>query len=269
MGARWKWRNTKEVISALLNTIEWIDVATERCKERLLRHSEVSEFFKAVERTLTDLLPDKDSDAYRIFERDILSSIHWGSDDEDQYASASDAQVFESYRDAVMLVAASVDESSVRGLLGSSGEFLRPEYHLSSGDRYHAMRIVLKIMQCARKELIIVDNYLDDTMLDYIEALAARVSIRLLTKRAKKLFVDLLREFVQTRPNLEARMTGEFHDRYIVIDGASVWHIGPSIKDIGKKAGRISRVLDVEESLRITADIEDCWAKGEDVLLAS
>lgn len=52
--------------------------------------------------------------------------------------------------------------------------------------------------------------------------------------------------FNEQYPVLELHYTGEFHDRFLIVDGALAYHIGASLKDAGKKCFAINRIEDRE-----------------------
>lgn len=90
------------------------------------------------------------------------------------------------------------------------------------------------------------------------------LAVRLLTK-AEKLKADFNTELAAFRKQhaavtLEICTEEAFHDRFIVIDGVDVYHIGASIKDAGGKAFMISRVQDAINVTALVTSIERAWA---------
>ena len=150
--------------------------------------------------------------------------------------------------------------------LMSVGADGKSEYILPPGDEYRAMSLVLRVMQLARARLFVADAWLDDTVFPFLEAVNPDVEIRLLTAKRKPMFSALLEALQKTRPNIGARECGECHDRFLVIDDSTVWHLGASINGLGSKLARLSRVTDEEDRKRYLGIFDDLWRKGTAVL---
>lgn len=131
----------------------------------------------------------------------------------------------------------------------------------SEHDAYVAIR---DILGRAKTKLTVVDGYVGPTLLRTLGALnPATLTVHLLAK-AGKLKADFKTELIAFRKQhaaitLEIRTDEAFHDRFIVIDGADVYHIGASIKDAGGKAFMISRVQDAINVTALVNSIERAW----------
>lgn len=146
-------------------------------------------------------------------------------------------------------------EADLRSVLSTSkGDFILP-----AGEALKAKRLVLRVMQSAKSTLTIVDEYLDDSVFDYLEAISPTVGIRMLTGGRKPMFKPLLDALKQSRSNVEAGICGEFHDRFIIVDDTDAWHLGASINGLGSKATRLSRVADEEERKRLLDSCKSWW----------
>jgi len=125
----------------------------------------------------------------------------------------------------------------------------------SEHDAYVAIR---DILGKAKSSLTVVDGYMGSSLLKTLGALnPGTLTVHLLTK-VGKLKADFNTELAAFRKQhaavtLEIRTDEAFHDRFIVIDGVDVYHIGASIKDAGGKAFMISRVQD---AINVTALID-------------
>lgn len=110
------------------------------------------------------------------------------------------------------------------------------------GQVYDAYVFVADLIRRARKALILIDNYLDDTVLTLFSKRAKGVTVRFYTKSiSKQLALDLERHNEQYDP-IEIREFPDAHDRFLVIDGVELYHIGASLKDLGKKWFAFSRI---------------------------
>lgn len=132
----------------------------------------------------------------------------------------------------------------------------------SEHDAYAAIR---EILGKAQKNLAVVDGYMGSSLLKTLGALnPGPLTVHLLTK-AGKLKADFSTELAAFRKQhatvkLEIRTEETFHDRFIVIDEADVYHIGASIKDAGGKAFMISRMQDPINVTALIASMKQAWA---------
>ena len=137
---------------------------------------------------------------------------------------------------------------SPEGYLQTEDALISEQYFPPSSehDAYVAIRDILGE---AETSLTVVDGYMGSSLLKTLGALnPGTLTVHLLTK-AGKLKADFDTELAAFRKQhagvtLEVRTEESFHDRFIVIDGVDVYHIGASIKDAGGKAFMISRVQD-------------------------
>jgi len=119
------------------------------------------------------------------------------------------------------------------------------ELFLPSGSQHDAYQEIRRIVSAATKELIIVDNYVNTTLFKLLANSRSPI-IRLLTYSMPVDFALEARAFIQQYGcTIEIRRDRtEFHDRFIIVDMATVFHLGHSIKDAGNKAMMIHRVED-------------------------
>ena len=76
------------------------------------------------------------------------------------------------------------------------------------------------------------------------------------------MFARLLHPLQAIRANVEARQASDCHDRFLILDSTSAWHMGTSLNAIGKKAFMINKVADAAELQRLIASFAGWWAKG-------
>ena len=88
-------------------------------------------------------------------------------------------------------------------------------------------------MKEAKKEIIIIDSYADKTVLDMISKLSTKVI--LITKENNKLSELDISKYHKQYDNLEIIYNNTFHDRYIILDSSTVYHLGTSINHAGSK----------------------------------
>ena len=102
------------------------------------------------------------------------------------------------------------------------------------GQIYDAYSFVAELIRKTTKRIVLIDNYIDDTVLTLLSKRAAGVDTTIYTgKVSKQLQLDIDRHNAQYPP-IEVRTFSKAHDRFLIIDDA-VYLVGASIKDLGKK----------------------------------
>ncbi len=102
------------------------------------------------------------------------------------------------------------------------------------GQIFDAYTFVCDLVRTAEKQIVLFDNYVDDTVLTMLDKRQSGVTVRILTKAiSQQLQLDIDRHNAQYPP-LAAETFANAHDRFLCIDDA-VYHIGASLKDLGKK----------------------------------
>ena len=118
------------------------------------------------------------------------------------------------------------------------------------------------ILQGASSSLVVVDPYVDQSILTLLTACAkANMNVRILTSRIPSDFALEAKKWLTQHQGvvLEVRTSKEFHDRFIVLDGQSCWHIGASLKDAGAKAFMISQIEDDANAKALVKQIDKSW----------
>jgi hypothetical protein len=105
----------------------------------------------------------------------------------------------------------------------------------ANGQIFDAYNFVSDLFRRAQKSILIIDNYVDDSVLFHLTAAAKGVKVRILTKSiSDKLALDI-QKFSSQYFTIEAKVFTLAHDRFIIIDDKDVYHFGASLKDLGKK----------------------------------
>ena len=103
------------------------------------------------------------------------------------------------------------------------------------GQIYDAYSTFQRLIQKAKKEIILIDNYIDLTVLDRLTQKNVGVDVTIFTRTdtpIKQLDID---KFSTQYPTLTIKYTSTMHDRFMILDNTEIYHIGASIKDLGKK----------------------------------
>ena len=108
------------------------------------------------------------------------------------------------------------------------------------GEFYDAYTLIQSLFESANKEIIIIDNYTDRTILDRLVVKKSNVQVTIYTSINSRLLAKDINAFNNQYGGLDVRYTTNVHDRYIIIDQNKLYHLGHSIKDLGKKIFSIS-----------------------------
>ena len=112
------------------------------------------------------------------------------------------------------------------------------------GQIYDAYSLLIDIFKEAKKEIIIIDNYADKSILDMITNLNVKVII---VTRKFNLLKDIdIKKYNKQYHNLKVIYSDKFHDRFIIIDKKVLYHSGASYKDLGNKCFAINKIKDDE-----------------------
>jgi len=113
-----------------------------------------------------------------------------------------------------------------------------------NGQIFDAYSKILDIFKNCKNELIIIDAYADNTVLDIIKRLDINVTI--ITKKDNLLTEQDISKYNKQYNNLKVIYDNSFHDRYFILDKEVVYHCGASINRIGYKTFSITQVSDEE-----------------------
>ena len=112
------------------------------------------------------------------------------------------------------------------------------------GQIYDAYSLLIDIFRKAKKEIIIIDNYADKSILDMITNLNVKVTI--VTKKFNLLKDIDIKKYNKQYHNLKIIYSDKFHDRFIILDKKVLYHSGASYKDLGNKCFGINKIKDDE-----------------------
>ena len=106
-----------------------------------------------------------------------------------------------------------------------------------NGQIYDAYSLLIDILNKAKKEIIIIDNYAGKELFDITKDI--KVNIKIYTKNIDEISK---KKYMQEYSNIEIITTDIFHDRFIILDNKELYNLGSSLKDIGKKCTSINRI---------------------------
>ena len=114
------------------------------------------------------------------------------------------------------------------------------------GQIYDAYSLIIDIIKKASKKILIIDNYIDDSILKMLAKKKKNVEVVILTSNKSNIQNIDVQKFNKEYPILKIAKTNKFHDRFIILDNEEMYHLGASIKDLGKKCFGINKIEDKE-----------------------
>ena len=109
------------------------------------------------------------------------------------------------------------------------------------GQVYDAYTFVCDLIRKVEKSLVLIDNYVDDSVLTLLSKRSAGVACTIYTMSISKQLALDLKKHNQQYPSISIKIFKEAHDRFLIIDEKEIYHIGASLKDLGKKWFAFSR----------------------------
>ena len=119
------------------------------------------------------------------------------------------------------------------------------------GQIYNAYSLIIDIIKRANKKILIIDNYIDYSVLKMLTKKKSNVEVIILTSNKSNIQNIDIQKFNKEYPVLKLSYSNKFHDRFIVIDNKEMYHLGASIKDLGKKCFGINKIeyLEIVEKI--------------------
>ena len=119
------------------------------------------------------------------------------------------------------------------------------------GQIYDAWDFVSRVIKTAKTDIVLIDNYVDDTVLTLLTKRKKNVKASIYTKKLNKQFLLDLEKHNLQYGKVECFEFTKSHDRFLIIDQTIVYHIGSSLKDLGRNWFAFSKInLDVNEIIK-------------------
>ncbi|MDY0077741.1 MAG: RhuM family protein [Bacteroidales bacterium] len=103
------------------------------------------------------------------------------------------------------------------------------------GQVFDAYELASKIIRSAKQHIVLIDNYINESSLTHLSKKAEGVQVLLLTKTVSKQVSLDVKKANEQYSHFELRSFARSHDRFLIIDHTDVYHLGASLKDLGKK----------------------------------
>ena len=118
------------------------------------------------------------------------------------------------------------------------------------GQIFDAYVFAADLVKSAKESIVLIDNYVDESVLLLLSKRNANVTARIITRKISPVLATDLAKHNQQYPPITVEESSRFHDRFLIID-ATVYHIGASLKDLGKKLFAFSR-LDIPAEMLVS-----------------
>jgi len=103
------------------------------------------------------------------------------------------------------------------------------------GQIFDAYKFVSDIIRMAKNSIVLIDNYVDDSVLTLVSKKRKEVNCTILTKTISKQLQLDIEKYKKQYDKLLVKQFDKAHDRFLIIDNETVYHFGASLKDLGKK----------------------------------
>ena len=124
------------------------------------------------------------------------------------------------------------------------------------GQVFDAYELASKIIRSAKNSIVLIDNYIDESTLTHLSKKTKAVKVLLLTKTVSNQLTLDVKKANEQYGDFEIRVFVNSHDRFIIIDNSDVYHLGASLKDLGKKWFAFSK-MDKSSVSNIIKEIGD------------
>lgn len=114
------------------------------------------------------------------------------------------------------------------------------------GQIWDSYSLIIDIIKRAKSRILIIDNYIDDSILKMLSKKNKYVEVIILTSQNCDISKLDINKFNKQYPTLKIARSNKFHDRFIVIDNKELYHCGASLKDLGKKCFAINKMNDIK-----------------------
>ncbi|MBS9768583.1 MAG: ORF6N domain-containing protein [Flavobacteriaceae bacterium] len=102
------------------------------------------------------------------------------------------------------------------------------------GQIFDAYVFVCDLIKSAKKEIILIDNYIDESVLQLLTKRSKKVSVTIFTPKITKVLQQDIAKYNAQHEKIKISTFAKSHDRFLIID-EQVYHFGASLKDLGKK----------------------------------
>ncbi len=115
-----------------------------------------------------------------------------------------------------------------------------------NGEIYDSYSLIVDIIKEAKEGITIIDNYIDENILKYLKKKGKEVKVTIITSKKSKIYDIDIEKFNEQYNGINIEYTNIFHDRFIIIDNKTLYHLGTSLNYIGSKVFAINKIEDTD-----------------------
>ena len=127
------------------------------------------------------------------------------------------------------------------------------------GEIFDAYVFVNDLLRSTKNEVTLVDNYIDETILALFSKYQ-NIKFTVITKSISKQLKLDIEKYNEQYNNLTIKSSNKFHDRFLILDAEGIYHLGASLKDLGKKVFAFSKFED--DNLELLTKISSIGKRG-------
>ncbi|MCD6322277.1 MAG: ORF6N domain-containing protein [Clostridiales bacterium] len=135
------------------------------------------------------------------------------------------------------------------------------------GQVFDAYVFTADLIKSAKKSILLIDNYVDESVLQLLTKRKKNVSVNIYTRNITKVLKQDLEKHNAQHPQIEIKKFAKAHDRFLIIDDTTVYHFGASLKDLGKKWFAFSKMemeaMEMIANLRSLSEAETTGGRDE------
>lgn len=110
------------------------------------------------------------------------------------------------------------------------------------GQIFDAWKFAADIVKSAQKSIVLIDNYIDESVLNLMTKRSKGVKVKIYTSKISNELKKDIDKFNAQYESIEVLIFSKSHDRFLIIDNEIVYHIGASLKDLAKKWFAFSKI---------------------------
>lgn len=136
-------------------------------------------------------------------------------------------------------------------ILNSISKYELPKQNIFFDSQlFDAHMLMSKLIESAENRIVLIDNYIDLSVLELLSKRKANISAKVYTLQISRTFRQDIQSYNSQYPPIEVKLYTKAHDRFLIVDD-KVYHVGASIKDLGKKLCAVSLLtcIDANEML--------------------
>ena len=120
----------------------------------------------------------------------------------------------------------------------------------SKGPVFDAYTFFQELIHKAQKEIILIDSYVDLTVLERLSKKNPGVDVTIYTLENTPITQLDIDKFDTQYPSLSLKYTSKVHDRFLILDNREIYHVGASLKDLGKKCFAFTQLMDAKSMIK-------------------